>query len=456
MLKSLPAVLIILFLATAPAMPNSEGPKFRRYPDAVAGQYIVVLQRPAQLPERAAAAAQVSSTQQRLLSSFGGKALDTWYAALWGFSAELTEAQAISLSLDPSVRFVEENARIFVSGTQNTDFSLRNLDRIDQSSKNYDYTYSWECSGSVSVYVVDTGVLQTHAQFGYRVMTGADFAPADGYSQIYPNAPGDDNYLAGHGTSVASVIAGADFGVAKSARIIPVRVINRGGHGTVANLISGLNWIYDDYDLNQKWAGVVNMSIHRRLPNPLLPDFSFTISTADADSIEWAVNALLSLGLPVVASANNQNTDACYTTPARIPGVITVAGSTITWFTGTFVADTWWTSSNPTYDPSNNTDPGSNWGSCVDIIAPASEIRSAHTYSDTSERTSLKTGTSFAAPHVTGAIARYLHSAHKVASWPSIVATWLDNNSHKNVVSGTPSGTPNKLLYVPYACRWNE
>lgn len=229
-------------------------------------------------------------------------------------------------------------------------------------------------------------------------------------------------------------------------------MINSQGAGTTQNVISGLEWINQDYDLGNR-LGVVNMSIFRRLPNPQL-NWTIDTSTNEVNAMEIAVNNLIDLGLPVVASANNQNTDACFTTPARIPRVTTVAGSYITWLQSGAVYDSWWITSNPNYVEWSNTDPGSNYGSCVDVIAPAAEIRSAHTRDNNSERTINTSGTSFAAPQASGAIARYLQAGSKSTSWPSQASTWINNNATE-IVANTPANTVNRLLHVPYPCRFS-
>ncbi len=67
------------------------------------------------------------------------------------------------------------------------------LDRIDQDSLPLDGKYSYRNGGQgVSVYIVDTGIRQTHSQFGGRAVEGADFITIGGHA----------NDCNGHGTHV--------------------------------------------------------------------------------------------------------------------------------------------------------------------------------------------------------------------------------------------------------------
>jgi subtilisin family serine protease len=91
-------------------------------------------------------------------------------------------------------------------------------------------------SADVLVGVVDSGVDGTHPALRGRVLSGIDFV--DG-------GPGDIDPF-GHGTQVAGIIAGGEFGVAPNARIVPVRVLDARGSGTIANLSDGIRWSADN------------------------------------------------------------------------------------------------------------------------------------------------------------------------------------------------------------------
>jgi subtilisin family serine protease len=85
----------------------------------------------------------------------------------------------------------------------------------------------------------------------------------------------------------------------------------------------------------------------------------------------------------------------------------------------------------------------SNFGSVVDIFAPGVSILSAWRTSDTA--TATLSGTSMAAPHVTGVVARFLQLNPSAS--PAAARNELVNVATLNRLSGIPSGTANRLLF---------
>lgn len=410
--------------------------KFRQSTDPIPDQYVVVL-------SDTIAKSQVAAMAEVLTHRYGGVVATTWEDAIRGFAISLPEAAAIALSQDPRVKFVEENARIFAAATQNS--PPWHLDRIDQTTGlNGNYHY---CSNGsyTTAYVIDTGVWRDHSEFvtnGYsRVQNGADFATWDGVStEIHPCA-GTDNYAAGHGTSVASILAGNTFGIAKNASIVPVRVFDCNAEGTVWQLVSGLEWVYDDWTYYRGGTAVVNMSLFFRVGE---------LTANELNSVEHAVEQLLITGVQVVASANNQNADACTTTPARMADVVTVAGTADN--DERWVCDgARWTCGSPCFNQ------GSNFGTCVNVFAPARYIRSAHILNPWAERgetfpgypqCDARSGTSFAAPVVAGTILRYLSEVGYRS--PTQIRTWLYTNgggSNDNIVTNQGAGSPRRFVY---------
>ncbi len=77
----------------------------------------------------------------------------------------------------------------------------------------------------------------------------------------------------------------------------------------------------------------------------------------------------------------------------------------------------------------------------MDAYAPGGSITSTWIGSGTS----TISGSSMASPHVAGVAALYKAVNGNVSS--ATIDTWIKNNSTANVITGNPSGTPNRLLY---------
>lgn len=419
-------VAAMISLVTALEAAAEDAPRLLRADpaDRIPGQYIVIL-RDSTLPGDS-----VPVVAGELLSTHGGKARIYLQNAVNGFSANLTEEQAIRVSRDPRVLLVEENARAYLSSEQTlpADNSLWNLDRIDQrtsiGSSDDRYRYC-EKASSVYVYMLDTGINKKHQEFlmsngQSRVLNGVKFAAdhhvwpgeTDDYG-TYPCGGWTDNYGGGHGTSVASLIAGKTLGVAKAARLIPLRVFTCAGvNGSVEHLCWALDWIKSTSNPNRNHRpALVNISVRVATNQQHVSALESVINGIVLDSPGWT-------GITVVASANNQNTSQPCSTPARMayrntsfvsPGRVISVG-------GTSAADTrWQCSGNECYFEegcSGSVSGASNYGAIVDIWAPAHNLQSAHIKCSSCRRTrpTAKSGTSFSAAVVSGVVARLLQA----------------------------------------------
>jgi subtilisin family serine protease len=393
--------------------------------DRIPGQYIVIL-RDGTLPGDS-----VPIVAGDLLREHGGQARLYLQNAVNGFSANLTEEQAARLSEDPRVLFVEENARAYLSSEQAlpADNSLWNLDRVDQRTAtgggNDKYQYC-EKASSVYVYTLDTGINKKHQEFllsngQSRVLNGVKFAAdhfvwpgeADDYG-TYPCGGWTDNYAGGHGTSVASLIGGKTLGVAKAAKLIPLRVFTCAGiNASVEHLCWALDWIKSTSNPHRDHRpALVNVSLRVAVTQPFVSALESVINGLVLSSPGWS-------GITVVASANNQGTNQACSTPARMayrntafasPGrVISVGGTNSTdarWQCAGGECYNEWSCSN-TLVPA-----ASNFGPIVDLWSPGHNLQSAHIKCSTCVRTSptTKSGTSFSAAMVSGIVARMLQA----------------------------------------------
>ena len=309
-----------------------------------------------------------------------------------GAVADLNAGQLRALLASGKIRSVEQDYEIKLAATQEN--PTWGLDRVDQSALPLSNTYTNTQQGlGVRAYVVDTGVLTTHAEFTGRIASGFS-AIADGRGVVDCN---------GHGTHVAGTVAGSTYGVAKQAQIVPVRVLDCAGSGYLSGVVSGIDWIAQNHTVGT--PGVVNMSLGGGIS-----------STLDA-----AVEGLVSRGITVVVAAGNSSADACNTSPARTAGAVTVAASSITDGFAYF----------------------SNFGSCVDLVAPGVDIQSAWYTSGTA--TATLQGTSMASPHVAGLAASLMTSGYKT---PGQVEFELKANAASGKIATLPAGTPNLIAQV--------
>ncbi|MDW4906250.1 S8 family peptidase [Streptomyces sp. ADMS] len=352
-------------------------------PTAVKDSYIVTLKKTAGLKA-------ASSAGKSLISEYGGTVRKTFSTALNGYSATLSAAEARRLAADPSVASVEQNQTVHLDATQTS--APWGLDRIDQAALPLSgtYTYPDTAGAGVTAYVIDTGVRITHSQISGRATNGYDAVDGDTVAQ-------DGN---GHGTHVATTIAGSTYGVAKAAKIVAVRVLNNAGSGTTAGVVAGIDWV----TANHSGPSVANMSLGGGA--------STALDTAVANSI--------ASGVTYAVAAGNSNANASSYSPARVASAITVGATTSTDARASY----------------------SNYGAVLDIFAPGSSITAGWYTSDTA--TNTISGTSMATPHVAGAAAVYL--ASHTSATPAQVATALTGGSTTGVVTSPGSGSPNRLL----------
>jgi outer membrane protein assembly factor BamB/subtilisin family serine protease len=240
-------------------------------------------------------------------------------------------------------------------------------------------TAAWDLitqAPNVVVAVVDTGVNINHEELAGNIWrnpspTFGDVNGARFISDVQNGDVTDDN---GHGTHVAGIIgaignnAAGIAGIAWRVQIMPVKVFPRSGYGSSSDIARGVNYAIS------RGAKIINASYGES------GSAGFTVSQAELA----AINGARAAGIIFVAAAGNSsvNLDVTRVYPAShlVDNMVTVGAST----------------------RRDEVAPYSNYGSAVDLFAPGSEIVSLASSSNTGVAT--KSGTSMAAPHVTGAM----------------------------------------------------
>jgi len=377
-------------------------------------------------------------------------------------SADLDAAALARLERDPRVsaiipnvpveafdRRVATRQQLPLTGLLEPEY-LWGLDRIDRADPTGDREYRFTTTGAgVDVYVLDTGIRFVHDDFldaagSSRILPASTFTGGHYDATYFYDISGtvfaapayqraQDCQL--HGAHVAGTAVGRSSGVAKGARVVPVKVFPLCALGTnfIEDILDGMQWVLDN-----RRAGVpavVNMSL------------GSSFSTLGAfPELDAAVDALVDDGIVVVAAAGNSDKDACLSWPARVPSAITVGATTSAGERSSF----------------------SNHGTCVDVFAPGSDIDSTcalikvvdgsvfltqdglfvHRDDCTTSSTIRIGGTSMAAPLVAGLAARHLQRAPQatpaqVAS--AILAGALSGTEASPLVADRKAGSPDLL-----------
>jgi len=311
------------------------------------------------------------------------------YTVIPGFAATLSPQGRANVLGSDLVESVYEDGIVRAS----TEWGL---DRIDQRGLPVDNRYNptFEKNGEgVTAYVIDTGILATHEDFEERATQEENFIS------------GEDNVdCHGHGTHVAGTIGAKTYGVANKSKLVGLKVLGCNGSGTNSGVIAAVNWV----KANHEKPAVVNMSLGSRGTNTPLAT---------------AIQNLVDAGVSVVVAAGNSNDNACGYSPAGSSAAITVGSTTSGDQRSSF----------------------SNYGTCVNIFAPGSSIKSTW-IGGSNTATKTISGTSMASPHVCGAVALHLGDDQDLT--PDQVRTNLLEDTTVGTISDIKSGSADKFLYV--------
>ena len=342
------------------------------------GRYIVMLEH----------TADTASVTTRHRQRDGIRADRTFQRAIRGFTAKLDTAQRRALLADPNVVAVVPDEVISVAGQVNP----TGVSRVGARKSTVASINNVDDRVDADVAIVDTGVYR-HSDL--NVVGGVNCTTTN------TAAWSDGN---GHGTHVAGTVAALDndfgvVGVAPGARIWAVRILNSDGYGLLSWYVCGLDWILaqkDPLDPGRPLIEAVNMSVAKSGSDDV------NCGITNKDVLHQAICRLYRGGITVVAAAANERSSASHYIPAAYNEVITTSALADTdgkaGGLGGNLCYSW-----GTYDRDDTFADFSNYGSDVDLIAPGKCIWSTlrtggYGYSS---------GTSMAAPAVTGAVALY-------------------------------------------------
>ncbi len=365
--------------------------------EAVPNEYIVVLKKGADVKGEASRA-----------RAAGATITDIWDVAIRGFAVRASGATLTALRASRAIDYVQPNYILHIDAVQPCAPYTAcpwGLDRIDELGLPMDGVYNQppqapNQGAGVHAYSIDTGIRITHTDFGGRASYGIN-AVTPG------NLPDDNN---GHGSHTSGTIGGTAYGVAKRVNLVAVKVCTGFGTCPTNAIVTGVNWV----TANAIHPAVANMSL------------GGGINAA----IDAAVTSSIASGVVFAIAAGNSNADACNFSPARVPTAITVAASG----DGAGVPPA-------SIDRRANF---SNFGTCVDLFAPGTNILSAWNSSNTA--TNIISGTSMATPFVAGAAALYLDRFP--GKTPAQVAAAIVGNASPGVIVNPGAGSPNLLLNV--------
>lgn len=279
--------------------------------------------------------------------------------------------------------------------------ALSGLDRVPRKTESWGLKrisnqiseYPKEAGEGVVVYVIDSGVNTALDEFEGRAEQGQTFCERCKDNQ------GND----AHGTKVASIIAGKTLGVAKKAKIVSVRISNDKGKSTNADLVGAIKWSKEHFMnlkkknphlkaiINRSGNGQFSLNVNQFLQEAVKEKGLYFVVAAGNDAIEYVQFAKYSTYIfeqikLVFSFFQLKNTNyahlksACLQSPASSKHVIAVGATDIDDSFANF----------------------SNYGECVDILAPGVNVKAA-SHLDGGHVEVI--GTSFAAPYVTGVAA---------------------------------------------------
>lgn len=331
-----------------------------------------------------------------------------------GYAGQFDETTLAEIRSSPAVASVEPNRRVYTQdrrGVARQNDTTWNLHALSHKRyrpwkggrlqpKRFTYLHFPDAGEDMWAYVIDSGVRITHEDFEGRAVAGASMVGN-------PDAPHTDER--GHGTHVAGTIASRRYGVCKKCNVVSVKIFDgAASNSDIETTIRGLAWAAANITgEGREGRAVINLSI----------------GGVRSDALNAAVAGAHNMGAHVVVAAGNQGNNASHYSPSSSPVAITVG------------------SIDEMYRPL----PSTNYGKSVDIFAPGHSIESLGHRDDMSYHV-IMSGTSMAAPHVSGLLLYFKSALYDAKGNPATLRKLKELQLY-NRVQGRTHGSPNALAY---------
>ncbi|MFN3324539.1 MAG: S8 family serine peptidase [Bryobacteraceae bacterium] len=386
-------------------------------------RYIVTFRAGSTAAQRAASVSRAGATAQIDLRIVNAVAV------------RVPNANALAaLQRDPDVISIAEDRPVTIFQGLGSSKSSSSKQVVPEGVKRVGVPTDSSNGSGVGVAILDTGVALNHSDLSVA-------------TAVFDAFGGNCMDQHGHGTHVAGTVAALDnttgvLGVAPNAKIFCVKVLNDSGSGSDSTIIAGLQWVYDNRNVDsQAPIRVVNMSLGR-------PKYSGDM--AFTGTIRGAIKVLYDAGISVVAAAGNDpNKEVSQMVPAGLPEVMAVASTTA--INGSNACR--WASAIQSDTASYFTTDGKLTDTTdgpigVTISAPGEDRENISRGCLISTvgilslapggGTARMSGTSMAAPHVAGVVARLYQSLPGYT--PEGVRTWLRTNGSN--IGSAPKHSP--------------
>jgi subtilisin family serine protease len=355
--------------------------------EVIPGQYVVLLKGDFGYVKSEAMSyddAQIAMTgvTKNLLAKAGiydREPLQVYSAGIQGFAVKLSDSEVASLEKNPNVRGIWPDMLFILARPTPSPTPLPaevtppGITRVGGGA-----TYT----GTKRAWIIDTGIDLNHPDLNVDVAKGMTFVART-------STPEDDH---GHGTHCAGIVAAIDntvgvVGVAAGAPVVPVKVLDKRGSGSMSVIIAGVDFV----TANGVAGDAANMSLGGGIYEPL-----------DLEVVEMAAK-----GIFVALAAGNESDNANNHSPARANGtnVYTISACDKN--------DVWASFSNYGNPP-------------IDYCAPGVSILSTYK----GDALATMSGTSMAAPHACGVL---LATGGKA--------------SFLGYVTGDPDGNPDPIIH---------